>query len=679
MNKENQHKAWQRHDDHQGIAWLALDAPASTNTLTDDVLSTLSQELDNLETNPPRAVVFYSAKASGFIAGADINRFRETMSKNEVYQHIREVQTLFSRIESLPCPTLAMIHGFCLGGGLEMALACDYRIACDDDNTRIGLPEIMLGIHPGYGGSVRLIEKLGVIHAMPLMLSGRLLSARSAYKAGIIDEVVADRQLHRAASVRLLAAEKPRQPAWWQRLLSSAPLRPAVAALLRRQMLKRLNPAHYPAPLALIKLWQKQPRQRDNYFAAEARSVAQLLLSDTAQHLIRLFFLRNRLKAFGKKADFPVAHVHIIGAGVMGGDIAAWCALQGCRVTLQDQSPDSIAPAVKRAAKLFQAKLKVPHKVQAAMDRLIPDCPGHGVRQAEIVIEAIFEDLTAKQALYREIEPQMRADALLATNTSSLSLESLTSCLEQPERLVGLHFFNPVARMQLVEVVVGSQTDSRWVDFATAFVRQIDRLPLPVKSAPGFLINRILMPYLLEAVEMAQQGIAIQPIDKAATDFGMPMGPIELADTVGLDICHSVAGILAAELGMPMPGGLQQLLEQGRLGKKTGHGFYRYDARQHAIKHRESKPDNTPLSVIQKRLMLRLYNECAACLDEGIVADADLLDAGMIFGTGFAPFRGGPMQVIQQQGAATLQSELQDFSQQFGERFAPQPGWRALS
>lgn len=679
MNKDNQHKAWQRHDDHQGIAWLALDAPASTNTLTDDVLSTLSQELDKLETNPPRAVVFYSAKASGFIAGADINRFRETMSKSEVYQHIREVQTLFSRIESLPCPTLAMIHGFCLGGGLEMALACDYRIACDDDNTRIGLPEIMLGIHPGYGGSVRLIEKLGVIHAMPLMLSGRLLSARSAYKAGIIDEVVADRQLHRAATARLLAAEKPRQPAWWQRLLSSAPLRPAVAALLRRQTLKRVNPAHYPAPLALIKLWQQQPRQRNDYFAAEARSVAQLLLSDSAQHLIRLFFLRNRLKAFGKKADFPVAHVHIIGAGVMGGDIAAWCALQGCRVTLQDQSPDSIAPAVKRAAKLFQAKLKVPHKVQAAMDRLIPDCPGHGVRQADIVIEAIFEDLTAKQALYREIEPQMRADALLATNTSSLSLESLTSCLEQPERLVGLHFFNPVARMQLVEVVVGSQTDSRWVDFATAFVRQIDRLPLPVKSAPGFLINRILMPYLLEAVEMAQQGIAIQRIDKAATDFGMPMGPIELADTVGLDICHSVAGILAAELGMPMPGGLQQLLEQGRLGKKTGHGFYRYDARQHAIKHRESKPDNTPLSVIQQRLMLRLYNECAACLDEGIVADADLLDAGMIFGTGFAPFRGGPMQVIQQQGAATLQSELQDFSQQFGERFAPQPGWRALS
>lgn len=679
MNKDNQHKIWQRHDDHEGIAWLALDAAASTNTLTDAVLSALSQELDKLETNPPRAVVFYSAKASGFIAGADINRFRETMSESEVYQHIREVQTLFSRIESLPCPTLAMIHGFCLGGGLEMALACDYRIACDDDNTRIGLPEIMLGIHPGYGGSVRLIEQLGVIHAMPLMLSGRLLSSRSACKAGIIDEVVADRQLHRAASDRLLAADKPKQPAWWQRLLSSVPLRPAVAALLRRQTLKRVNPAHYPAPLALIKLWQQQPRQRDDYFSAEAQSVAQLLLSDTAQHLIRLFFLRNRLKAFGKKADFPVAHVHVIGAGVMGGDIAAWCALQGCRVTLQDQSPDSIAPAVKRAAKLFQAKLKVPHKVQAAMDRLIPDCPGHGVRQADIVIEAIFEDLTAKQALYREIEPQMHADALLATNTSSLSLESLASCLEQPERLVGLHFFNPVAKMQLVEVVVGSQTDTRWVDFTTAFVRQIDRLPLPVKSAPGFLINRILMPYLLEAVEMAQQGIAIQRIDKAATDFGMPMGPIELADTVGLDICHSVAGILAEELDLTMPSGLQHLLEQGRLGKKTGHGFYRYDARQRALKHRESKPDNTPLSVIQKRLMLRLYNECAACLDEGIVADADLLDAGMIFGTGFAPFRGGPMQVIQQQGAATLQSELQDFSQQFGQRFTPQPGWRALS
>lgn len=677
MNTDNHQNIWQKTEDKDGLVWLALDAPEShTNTLTAEVLNALEQALNDLESAPPRGLVLYSAKANGFIAGADINMFREDMSENDVFQHIRGVQHLFSRIEALPCPTLTMIHGFCLGGGLELALACDYRLACDDDNTRIGLPEIKLGIHPGYGGSVRLIEKLGVMAAMPLMLSGRILSARSARKAGLVDEIAAERQLHRAASEKLLAAAKPGQAPWWQSLLSSAMLRPAVAALLRRQTLKRVNPDHYPAPLALIKLWQTRPRLREDYFAAEARSVSQLLLTDTAQNLIRLFFLRNRLKAFGKKAVAPVRHVHVIGAGVMGGDIAAWCVLQGLRVTLQDQSPQKIAPAIKRANALFQSKLKVPYRVQAAMDRLIPDYLGQGVKQADIVIEAIFEDREAKQALYRQIEPQLSATTLLATNTSSLSLESLASCLQQPERLVGLHFFNPVAKMQLVEVVTGSQSASEWIDIATAFVHQIDRLPLPVKSAPGFLINRILMPYLLEAVEMAQEGIAISRIDKAAKDFGMPMGPIELADTVGLDICHSVADILASALDLPVPAGLEQLLEQGRLGKKTGHGFYRYDSHNQPIRHTEAKDDNTPLPLIQQRLILRLLNECTACLEQGIVNDADLVDAGMVFGTGFAPFRGGPMHYIQQQGAADMLTELEQFSQRFGPRFKPQPGWR---
>lgn len=680
MNKANSQSIWLRSDDQQGLAWLALDvADTSTNTLTDEVLEALAGELDKLEASPPRGVVFCSAKASGFIAGADINRFREKLSEDEIFRHIRQVQDLFSRIEALPCPTLAMIHGFCLGGGLELALACDYRIAADADNTRIGLPEIKLGIHPGYGGSVRLIEKTGVLTAMPLMLAGRLLSARSALKAGLIDEVIAGRQWRRAASDRLLAAAKPRSAARWQQLLSLPLLRPIVAALLRRQTLKRINPAHYPAPLALIDLWDKKPGSRRDYFIAEARSVTRLLLTDQAQNLVRLFFLRNRLKAFGKKTGQPVTQVHVIGAGVMGGDIAAWCALQGIRVTLQDQSPQQIAPAVKRAAGLFQSKLKVPFRVQAAMDRLIPDYHGHGVSQADIVIEAIYEDREAKQALYRQLEPRLAPGALLATNTSSLSLESLADCLQQPDRLVGLHFFNPVAKMQLVEVVTGSQSGQEWIDIATGFVHQIDRLPLPVKSAPGFLINRILMPYLLEAVTMAEEGIAISRIDKAARDFGMPMGPIELADAVGLDICQSVATILAENLDLTVPASLARLLEQGRLGKKSGHGFYRYGKDNKAIKHGDAGHDQTAMEIIQQRLTLRLLNESTACLDEGIVSDADLLDAGMVFGTGFAPFRGGPMQFIRQQGCEQIEAQLQDFSERFGDRFKPQPGWRALS
>lgn len=680
MNTAKHHQIWHRSEDQNGLVWLALDVPDSaTNTLTAEVLDALEQRISELESIPAKGLVLYSAKDNGFIAGADINVFREPHTEDELFSLIRQVQMLFSRIEGLPFPTLAMIHGFCLGGGLELALACDYRIAADDDQTRIGLPEVRLGIHPGYGGSVRMIEKLGVMSAMPLMLSGRLLSGRSAFKAGVIDEVVSKRQLRRAAKDRLLNAPSCKRPARWQALLSSAWLRPAVAFLLRRETAKRANIEHYPAPFALIDVWKTQPRSREDYFAAEARSVAQLLLSDSAQNLVRLFFLRQRLKGLGKLKTPPAVHVHVIGAGVMGGDIAAWCALQGLRVTLQDQTAHQLAPAIKRARVLFQKTLKLPYKVQAAMDRLIPDSEGLGVRQADVVIEAIFENLEAKQALYQRLEPQLRPGALLATNTSSIALETLATCLKQPERLVGLHFFNPVSKMQLVEVVNGESTAAEWRDIAMAFVVQIDRLPLPVKSAPGFLINRILMPYLLEAVTLAQEGVALERIDKAAKDYGMPMGPIELADTVGLDICQSVADILAGELGLEVPPLLAQLLDQGRLGKKSGHGFYRYDKENKTIRHRSGTGKTLSSEQIQQRLMLRLFNECAACLNDGIVNDTELLDAGMVFGTGFAPFRGGPVQAMKTKGIADCTEQLEAFSHQYGERFLPHPGWRALS
>jgi len=680
MNTNTHSDIWLRHEDNNGIIWLTLDAPKTqTNTLTKQVLDALSAELDTLENSHPRGVVFCSAKKNGFIAGADINVFKQDLSAAEIYQLITEVQALFNRIEKLPFPTLAMLHGFCLGGGMEMALACNYRIAVDDANTSLGLPEVKLGIHPGYGGSVRLIELLGVIPAMTLMLSGHVLSARRALKAGLVDEIATDRQLKRAATEMIMSAKSKHQASWFQRVLSQPWLRPLIAYLLRKQTIKRVNPSHYPAPLALIDCWKNRPPSRQAYFKAEAKSVADLLTTDTAQNLVRLFFLRNRLKSFAKKTDLAVTQVHVIGAGVMGGDIAAWCALQGMQVTLQDQSAKQVAPAIKRAHTLFNYKLKLPHLVQAAMDRLSPDVDGHGVKHADVVIEAIFENLEAKQSLYQQLEPQLAETAILTTNTSSIALESLSTCLTHPERLVGLHFFNPVAKMQLVEVVSSEQTAPLWTERAMAFVGHINRLPLPVKSSAGFLINRILMPYLLEAVELQQEGVAIELIDTAAKDFGMPMGPIELADSVGLDICLSVANILAAELELTVPASLKQRVDAGKLGRKTGEGFYHYDKKGHknVVKNDRHHTSLTKVDITQ-RLILRLLNESVSCLDENIVQDSDFLDAGMVFGTGFAPFRGGPMLYLQQQGAANVKQQMTAFSQRFGQRFQPQPGWRAL-
>jgi len=673
-----QKSAWHKQLDSDGIVWLTLDVPNSqTNTLTAAVIEALAAEVELLLAKEPKGLVLRSAKANGFLAGADINSFAEQESVDETYAAIKQVQELFTRLESLTCPSVAMIHGFCLGGGLELALACDYRVAEDATSTRIGLPEVKLGIHPGYGGSVRLVELIGVLPAMGIMLTGRNLSARAAKKIAVVDRIAPTRQIERAVRDLILTAPAKQQPALLQRLLEKSLIRPLVALVLRYKTKQQAKQHHYPAPFALIDLWQQQASDRQQHFAAEALSVAKLIQTETAQNLVRLFLLQDRLKAFGKQAKFEAQRVHVIGAGIMGGDIAAWCALQGMQVSLQDQSAAQIAPAIKRAHSLFKRRLKLPHLVQAAMDRLSPDITGSGVARADVVIEAIFENLEAKQALFKSIEPQLRADAVLASNTSSIPLELLAECLKQPKRLVGLHFFNPVARMQLVEIVYGKTTLKKWQKQAAAFVRQIGRLPLPVKSSPGFLVNRILMPYVLEAVKMEQEGIPILAIDKAATDFGMPMGPIELADAVGLDICLSVANILAPSLNLEVPDSLQRLISQGHLGRKTGQGFYQYDKKNKRIsKQLATEYDNRDL--LSQRLTLRLINECIACLDEAVVEDKELLDAGMVFGTGFAPFRGGPMHYTQQQGAQTLKQQLEDLAAVFGSQFKPNSGWEGL-
>jgi 3-hydroxyacyl-CoA dehydrogenase/enoyl-CoA hydratase/3-hydroxybutyryl-CoA epimerase len=664
--------------DTDSIVWLHIDkADAGTNVLGSEVLRELDHHLETLGGRAPRGLIILSDKPNGFVAGADINEFTRIRNEEQALQLVRLGQSVFNRLATLAFPTVALIHGFCLGGGLELALACRYRVALADTATRLGLPEVRLGILPGFGGTVRLTALIGGLKAMDLMLSGRSIDARQARRMGLVDRVVPERHLRVAARRLVLDAPPVHSPAMPDRLSNLAPVRPLLSRVLRRQVAAKASPQHYPAPYALIDMWQKYADHPERMLQAEADSIARLAKGVTARNLIRVFLLQERLKAPGRDTEWKPHAVHVIGAGTMGGDIAAWCALRGFRVSLQDQSPERIAPAIKRACELFKRRLKEPRAIQAALDRLLPDHNATGVGRADVIIEAIFEDAGVKRALYQDIEPRMRPDVILATNSSSIPLEELSGALARPDRLVGLHFFNPVPVMQLVEIVNGQSTSAEVSAKAMAFTRMIDRLPLPVSSTPGFLVNRILMPYLMEAVTLESEGVPPAVIDRAATDFGMPMGPLELADTTGLDICLHVAQNLAGHFHTVIPERLQRLVAAGHLGKKSGRGFYRY------TKGKAARPSasggNWNLPEITDRLVLRMLNEAVSCLRERVVENSDLLDAGMIFGTGFAPFRGGPMHHIEGIGVQALRGRLQQLEQLRGKRFAADPGWESLS
>ena len=675
-----QWKNWHLETDEDEIAWLHFDrANSGTNVFSSDVFEEFFVILEQLAEKNPKGLIIISDKENGFIAGANIEEFTQLESKEEALELIRVGQSAFAKLEALSFPTLSLINGFCLGGGLEMSLACDYRIALDDPKTRLGLPEVLLGIHPGWGGTVRLTRLIGAPAAMDLMLSGRTVNARAAKKMGIVDKITAQRHLKRAAKMLILRRPEKSKPGKLTSLASSNVARPLLAKYLRKQVAKRAPEAHYPAPYALIDLWEKYGGDEISMLREEAASVAELMTEGTAQNLVRVFLLQERLKSLGKGIDFQPQHVHVIGAGIMGGDIAAWCAFKGMTVTLQDREPKFIAPAIKRAHALFKKRLKLPHLVQAAKDSLIPDHKGLGVKNADVVIEAIIENKQAKQDLFSQIEPLLKPETILATNTSSIPLDELSETLKQPDRLVGIHFFNPVAKMQLVEIVEGNNTSQENKTKAAKFCRCIDRLPLLVKSSPGFLVNRILMPYLMEAVKLLEEGVPGQVIDKAATDFGMPMGPIFLADTVGLDICLSVAEILGAALGLDVPDRLRKKVETGELGVKSGQGFYQYQKGKQVKTKISTDSSSEQSEDIADRLILKMLNEAIACLREGVIEDKDLVDVGMIFGTGFAPFLGGPMHYMEQRGKQTIIDRLKELEGKYGNQFAADAGWKTVN
>jgi 3-hydroxyacyl-CoA dehydrogenase / enoyl-CoA hydratase / 3-hydroxybutyryl-CoA epimerase len=667
---------WTLEIDAERIAWLTCDmAGASTNVLSGAVVRELAAKLTESAALRPVGMVVQSAKRNGFVAGADIKEFSNIRTPTEGYELVRAGQSVMQQLEDLPFPSVAALHGFALGGGLELALACTYRVAADDAALSLGLPEVLLGIHPGFGGTVRSVQLIGVRPALELMLKGRPFKGARAKSLGLLDELVPPAELAtRAKSVALRRPPKRAAPLV-ERLMNLSAARPLIARRTKAALRNSVQREHYPAPFAIVDLWQHYGAGPAGY-EAEARSISELMCTPTSRNLVRVFMLQDRLKSLGGDSTADFKHLHVIGAGVMGGDIAAWSAFRGMTVTLQDRSEELIRPALTRAQSFFEKRLKDKGQVADAMSRLKMDVTGNGAADADVVIEAIFENVEAKQALYAELEPKLKAAAVLATNTSSIKIETLCRKLKDPGRLIGIHFFNPVAQLPLVEVVQGASSRLEVVQDALKFTRKLDKLPLPCKSAPGFVVNRILTPYVNEAFFALEAGIPAALIDRAAVQFGMPLGPIELSDVVGLDVSLHVGRVLSEAFHREVPQILIKMVEQKKLGRKSGEGFYRWqdgkaqkEAASHATLHAAMPAD------LQDRLILPMLNEAVACLREGTVEDADLLDAGTVFATGFAPFRGGPLQYAKDRGIANVTQRLNELADRYGERFRPDTGW----
>ena len=680
MINEKNYQHWTLSTDKNNLMWLCLDMHESTaNVLSAGVLEELFNILEYIQLHLPAGLIIYSGKRNGFIMGADIKGFTGMSNEDESYKLIRQGQKIADNLESLKCPTVSVINGYALGGGLELAMACDYRVAIKSEKPIIGLPEVKLGLHPGFGGTIRTVRISGVRPAMKLMLTGKPISAKSARKIKLVDKISNTEDWQSQA--RSIIKKKPKKATapLIEKILNLKPLRSIIAKTLIKQVSSKAKKEHYPAPYAMIDLWLKHGACVKNGYKAEAKSMAKMICTETSRNLVRVFFLQNQLKSQFNKSESDIKNVHVVGAGVMGGDIASWCALKGFNVSLQDRTIEDINPAIERCEKLFAKKIKNDTLRDEAHSRLKIDIAGNEIEKADLIIEAIFENTNAKKELYNNLEKKMKSSAILATNTSSILLEDLRSDLENPDKFIGLHFFNPVSQLPLVEIIKCDDTDQETLQRGFNFIKNIGKSPLLCKSSEGFIVNRILSPYMAEAMHLANDGVALIDIDRAAVNFGMPMGPVELADTVGIDVALNVSKVLGKAFDRPIPQDLFNMVEAKKLGKKTGQGFYKWESGK-PIKNAASNEEKTNLSDdIEDRLILPMLNEAAACLDEKIVSNADMLDIGVIFGTGFAPFRGGPIMYAKNRGIKNIIASLKDLEQKYGPRFKPNKAWSSLN
>ena len=706
-------------EDH--VCVLTFDRPDSSANIFDRAtLAQLDEHLKFIESNAQlKGLVITSAKKSIFIAGADLHAFSRSAQEEEVRVLVEMGQSIFNRIAKLPIPAVAAIHGACVGGGFEICLACHYRLATPDKATKIGLPETQLGLLPAWGGSTRLPRLIGLPKALDVILAGKTLAAKPALKYGLVDDLVPREYLVDVACQRIKTAG-PNLRHRPLKLISVATNRSLVAKILNQRLqadLLKKTRGHYPAVLkALEVVTRGATTSISDSLARESEALVQLVQTETCKNLIRVFFLQERARKLSGvtaataaplvgsgQADqgatgqpevvAPVKQLAVIGAGVMGAGIAQWASARELKVILRDLNPELVGKGMASIAKLYEQGVQrhtfSKLEARSGLDRIFPAAAEVPLRNADLIIEAAVEKLEVKQQLFRRLDELAGPRTILATNTSALSISEIAAGTRHPERVVGIHFFNPVHRMQLVEVIFGPSTDPEVLRRAVKFVQQIGKLPVVVKDSPGFLVNRILMPYLIEAGHLFESGARVEDVDEAMLEFGMPMGPLRLIDEVGVDVSQHVAESLAAKFStrLSAPAVLGKMLQAGLLGRKNGRGFYHHARNQKEPEvnpqidqfHIDARAANLSREQLRTRMVMLMVNEAARCLEEGLVAEAADVDFAMIMGTGFAPFRGGPLRFADDLGAAQVVAEMNGLASTGATRFAACPLLEAMA
>lgn len=678
--------------DERGIATLLFDTPHSrANVFTQAALDELDKHLDTVAADTGlKALFIESIKEDIFIAGADINEIKAANNEEEIGALVKKGQDIFSKLESLPIPSIAIIDGACLGGGLEMSLACTYRIATSHPHTRIGLPEVNLGILPGFGGTQRLYPLLGYAKAMEIIVGAKRLKGEKALKLGLVDACVPQGYLDfkkEEFSEAILTGDLSRKLGgrrpgvrWYEKF---APIRQLIGKIAIKKIVAKTH-GHYPALLAVVEVMQQSfGKTQAEGMRIEREAVTRLALTPISKNLIELFLISEELKreTFSTAAAREVKDSAVVGAGAMGSGIAWAMNNQGINVRLKDVSNESLAAAIAAIKKIYDSIRRRgrlnDREIAMKMDKITFSTDLQGFSNTDFLLEAVSEDVKVKQNVYAEFETVLPADAIIASNTSSISISLLAGKLQHPQRFVGMHFFNPVNRMPLVEIISGEQTDEETIATVVALSKKMGKTPIKVKETEGFLVNRILLPYLKEAASMFEEGEEIEKIDETLLAFGMPVGPLALVDSVGVDIGAKVSEILHAAYGerMAVCPLLDGMVASGWLGRKTGRGFYSYQHKKPVVNTEigrlQQGTAHLESTKIEERCVFVMLNEAARCLEEKVVDNARYLDMAMVMGTGFPAFRGGLMRYADSVGLDTVVSKLNRLHGEYGERFAP--------
>ena len=678
--------------DDRGIVTLTFDTPQkAVNVLCFDALYELEKIIDNLaQDRSIKALFIESAKETVFIAGADIKEIKAFKNAREITEKLSHGQLIFNKLEKLHFPTVAIIDGACLGGGLELAMSCTYRIATSEEHTRIGLVEVSLGIIPGLGGTQRLPKLVGFTKAIELITASKRLKGDKAYKLGLVDASVPQGYLEfkkeefskeiLAGTLKQKVQEHRKGILWYEKIPF---IKVMIASMARNAVFKKTQ-GHYYAPIEAINVMEKtltMPLEKG--LAIELKAFEPLASSKISKNLIELFFTSELLKkeTFSRVKPAVIDSASVIGVGTMGSGIAWALANKDIPVRISARKMPSIAKALSKMSKNFESIKRrgrlTEREIGLKMDRVTYTTDMQGMEQSDIVIEAVSEDPKVKKEIYSTLEEHLSSEAIIATNTSSLSISDLVSKTENPERFIGMHFFNPVARMPLVEVIAGKKTNAKTISTVVALAKKLGKTPIKVKESAGFLVNRTLLPYLNEAAKMFEEGENIEHIDEVLTKFGMPMGPFRLADEVGVDIGEKVSNILfeAYKERMTPAALLSKMIDKQWLGKKTGIGFYVHKGRRRVVNEKMQNFQEKSIvlkdSLILDRAILIMVNEAVRCLEEKVVANARYLDMAMVMGTGFPAFRGGLLRYADDIGLKSIVEKLSKLETQYGERFTP--------